>query len=78
MTEKDIYAKLLEFVSEKTKVSSFEPSTKLADLGLDSLDKADIMIQIEDAFHISFNEDEMTQISTIGDLEKSIENKLNQ
>ena len=35
------------------------------------------MIQVEDIFHISFNEDEMAQISTIQDFEKSIESKLN-
>lgn len=77
MTENDIYAKLTELVSEKTKVGELKPETDLSDLGLDSLDKADIMIQVEDIFHISFNEDEMTQISTIQDFEKSIESKLN-
>lgn len=77
MTENDIYAKLTELVSEKTKVGELKPETDLSDLGLDSLDKADIMIQVEDIFHISFNEDEMSQISTIQDFEKSIESKLN-
>ena len=77
MTENDIYAKLTELVSEKTKVGELKPETDLSDLGLDSLDKADIMIQVEDIFHISFNEDEMAQILTIQDFEKSIESKLN-
>ena len=77
MTENDIYAKLTELVSEKTKVGELKPETDLSDLGLDSLDKADIMIQVEDIFHISFNEDEMAQFSTIQDFEKSIESKLN-
>ena len=77
MTENDIYAKLTELVSEKTKVGELKPETDLSDLGLDSLDKADIMIQVEDIFQISFNEDEMAQISTIQDFEKSIESKLN-
>ena len=77
MTENDIYAKLTELVSEKTKVGELKPETDLSDLGLDSLDKADIMIQVEDIFHISFYEDEMAQISTIQDFEKSIESKLN-
>lgn len=77
MTENDIYVKLTELVSEKTKVGELKPETDLSDLGLDSLDKADIMIQVEDIFHISFNEDEMAQISTIQDFEKSIESKLN-
>lgn len=76
MTETEIYAKLTEFVQEKTKVDSLAPETKLSDIGLDSLDKADIMIAIEDTFNIHYNEDEMAQIATIGDLEKSIETKL--
>lgn len=76
MTANEIYAKLTEFVSEKTKIDSLDPSTNLSDLGLDSLDKADIMIQVEDEFHITFNDDEIAQIATIEDFEKSIESKL--
>ncbi len=76
MTEKDIYAKLEELVGEKTKGQKVTPEVKLSDLGLDSLDKADIMIRIEDEFGISFNEDEMVGVSTVGELEKTIETKL--
>lgn len=76
MTEKEIYAKLNELVGEKTNGQAVAPETNLADLGLDSLDRADIMMRIEDEFHITFNEDEMTEISTLADLEKSIEAKL--
>ncbi len=76
MTEKEIYAKLEELVDEKTKGKAVTPDVKLTDLGLDSLDKADIMIRIEDEFHISFNEDEIVGVSTIGELEKVIASKL--
>lgn len=76
MTNKEIYAKLTELVGEKTKDRNFAPDTKLTDLGLDSLDKADIMIRIEEEFGISFDEEEMTGVSTLADLEKVIESKL--
>lgn len=76
MTEKEINAKLEEIISQKTKDKILTPDLKLLDLGLDSLDKADIMIELEDEFHISFNEDEMMNVTTIGDLEKIIAAKL--
>lgn len=73
MTENEIYAKLTEFVKEKVDIDSLEPSSNLSDLGLDSLDKADIVIQVEDAFNIYFNDDEIIQITTVEDFVKAIE-----
>lgn len=76
MTEREIYAKLNELVSEKTNGQTVAPDTNLADLGLDSLDRAEIMMRIEDEFSISFTEEEMVDIATLADLEKAIESKL--
>lgn len=38
------------------------------DLGLDSLDMYEMLISIEDEFHISIAEDRFDEINTIGDL----------
>ena len=38
------------------------------DLGLDSLDMYEMIISIEDEFHISTSEDRFDDINTIGDL----------
>ncbi len=76
MDAKEIYAKLNELVAEKTGGQQVAPDTNLADLGLDSLDRADVMMRIEDEFSIQFTEEEMTGIATLSDLEKCIEKKL--
>ncbi len=75
MENKEILAKLEEIVDKKIKNQKIDETTNLTDLGFDSLDKAEIVINIEDEFHIEFNEDEMLQIKTVGDLVKFIQQK---
>lgn len=75
METKEILAKLEEIVDKKIKNQKIDETTNLTDLGFDSLDKAEIVINIEDEFHIEFNEDEMLQIKTVGDLVKFIQQK---
>ena len=48
----DVTAKLQEIVKKKLKNKEIRPEDSLKSLGLDSLDKADIMIRIEDEFNI--------------------------
>ncbi len=43
------------------------------DLGIDSLDAIEVMIDIEDAFGIEFPDDAMERIFTIGDLAGFVE-----
>lgn len=72
----DVTAKLQEIVKKKLKNKEIRPEDSLKSLGLDSLDKADIMIRIEDEFNIEFTEDEMSSIDTVAKLIDTIENKL--
>lgn len=72
----DIYSKLQEIVKKKLKNKEVTPSDSLKDLGLDSIDKADIMIRIEDEFGIEFTEDEMLSVTTVEDLKNIIEKKI--
>lgn len=72
----DIYAKLQEIVKKKLKNRDVKPEDSLKDLGLDSLDKADIMIRIEDEFEIEFTESEMLSVATVEDLKVLIEKKI--
>ena len=58
------------------KNKEIRPEDSLKSLGLDSLDKADIMIRIEDEFNIEFTEDEMSSIDTVAKLIDTIESKL--
>lgn len=72
----DVTAKLQEIVKKKLKNKEIRPEDSLKSLGLDSLDKADIMIRIEDEFNIEFTEDEMLSIDTVAKLIDTIESKL--
>lgn len=72
----DVTAKLQEIVKKKLKNKEIRPKDSLKSLGLDSLDKADIMIRIEDEFNIEFTEDEMSSIDTVAKLIDTIESKL--
>lgn len=72
----DVTVKLQEIVKKKLKNKEIRPEDSLKSLGLDSLDKADIMIRIEDEFNIEFTEDEMSSIDTVAKLIDTIESKL--
>ena len=72
----DVTSKLQEIVKKKLKNKEIRPEDSLKSLGLDSLDKADIMIRIEDEFNIEFTEDEMSSIDTVAKLIDTIESKL--
>ena len=72
----DVTAKLKEIVKKKLKNKEIRPEDSLKSLGLDSLDKADIMIRIEDEFNIEFTEDEISSIDTVAKLIDTIESKL--
>ncbi len=70
-----IMTKLEEIVDKKIKGQTITTETNLSDLGFDSLDKAEIVLNIEDEFNIEFTEDEMLSIKNVGDLVKFIQEK---
>ena len=72
MSNIDIVKKIL---SEKVDVSKIKEEEKLADLGLDSLDFAEIMISIEEALGIEFTSNEILKLKTIKDVLNLIEIK---
>lgn len=77
----DIYAKLKEILNQQIKKKTFDidaitPETKLESLGLDSIDKAELIINIETEFDLpEVTQDEMLSIDTIEDVKKLIEAK---
>lgn len=55
--------------------SEMEMSTKLSDLDIDSIDMLDFIMLIEEKFEIEFEEDELDEIETLGDIAELIESK---
>ena len=67
------FEKIAELISEKIDcpVEDITIDTKFSDLGIDSLDLAELAMNLEDEFSITL---EMTSdIATVGDLVKKIE-----
>ena len=77
----DIYAKLKEILSELVSkdsidIDSITPETELDELGLDSLDNAQLIISIEEAFNLpETTPEEMASIVTVKDVKALIEKK---
>ena len=55
--------------------SEMEMTTKLSDLDIDSIDMLDLIMLIEEKFEIEFEEDELDEIETLGDIAELIESK---
>ena len=55
-------------LSEKVDVSHLKEDDKLSDLGLDSLDLAEIMISIEETLGIEFTSNEILELKTLRDV----------
>ena len=51
-------------------------STSFEDLGADSLDLVELMMSLEEEFSISADEEELTDVKTVGDVVKLIEANL--
>lgn len=71
-----VFEKVAKILAEckEIDVSSIHPESSLEELGLDSLDTVDLIMQFEDEFHISLDMDE--NIKTVGDIVKRIEKEL--
>ena len=62
-------------LAEKIDVSKLKEDDKLTDLGMDSLDLAEVMLAIEEALHIEFTSNEILKLKTLRDVLNLIEAK---
>ena len=66
----EVAERIIEIVSEKMdkpKAEISEEKSFINDLGADSLDQVELMMDIEDEFDLSIPEEEAQKILTIGD-----------
>ena len=54
-----------------------EEATLKEELGIDSLDSVEIVIALESEFDITIEDEEIKTLTTVGDIVKLIESKLN-
>ena len=67
-----IKAKLASAAHKET----IEDSTLIRDLGLDSLDVVEMLLQLEEEYDVHFDDVDMNKISTVGDLLNEISKQL--
>ncbi len=79
MVSEEIQKKVCDIVCKQLEVDAAKVSleTKFAeDLGADSLDQAELVMEIEDEFDINIAEDAEGKIKTVGDLVTYIDAQL--
>lgn len=71
----DIQAQVLESFKNVCKGKEVTLESNLKELGLDSLDVVDMLMDVEDKFGIEFDNDEMLALNTVADIIAAIEKK---
>lgn len=67
-----------EVIANFTKIAKNKEVTlesNVKELGLDSLDIVDLLMDMEEKYGIEFENEEMTSLVTVGDVVKAIEEK---
>lgn len=79
MSTSEINQKVVDIIADKLAVASGQatPEANLAtDLGADSLDIVELLLEFERVFGISIPEDEAEQIKTVGQIVAYLEKRL--
>ena len=67
--------KVKEILAKKIDISNLKEDDSLSELGLDSLDLVETMIEIEEELQIEFTSEEIANLKTLKDVVKLIESK---
>lgn len=76
MDREAIVEKVIEVVNDTLDVEGAEldESTNLKDLGADSFDLLELVTALEDEFELAMDDDDVANISTIGEVADAIQN----
>lgn len=78
MSEKEIYAKIVAVIQERNTIKNdITPELNLKDdLGVDSVDLMEFMIDLEDAFDIEIPDENIDEFKTLSDVVSYIHGKI--
>ena len=65
-----------DILAKRVDVSTLKEEDSLKDLGLDSLDLVEVMLEIEDTLHIEFDSEEIGNLSTLKSVLDLINSKI--
>ncbi len=72
----DLTKEVIASFTKSAKNKEISLDSNIKDLGLDSLDIVDLLMDMEDKYGIEFENEEMASIVTVGDVIKAIELKI--
>ena len=72
----DVIDTVKKILAERIDVSNLHETDLLTDLGLDSLDLVEVMLEIETALNVEFSSDEIVNLTTIKDVIDLINKKI--
>lgn len=73
----DYFEELKNIIKEKTNTKlEITLESELKNLGLDSLDLVEVILESEEKLNISFDNEELLNFKTVGDVVKSAEGKM--
>ncbi|MCQ2794746.1 MAG: phosphopantetheine-binding protein [Bacilli bacterium] len=68
--------KVESVLCKKLKLTAINPEKELRELGLDSLDVVELLLELEDEFGIEFTSDELKNLKKVNDLYSAIRAKI--
>ena len=72
----DIIDRVKAILAKRVDVSKLHETDLLQDIGLDSLDLVEVMLEIEDELDVKFTSDEIANLSTLRDVVDLINKKI--
>ena len=61
----DVKKVVSEILAKRVDISNLKEEDSLTDIGLDSLDLVEVMLEIEDAIGVEFDSEEIAELSTL-------------
>lgn len=72
----DVIEKVKQVLAKRVDVTKLHENNLLTDIGLDSLDLVEVMLEIEDELNIKFTSDEIANLATLKDVVELINKKI--
>ena len=72
----DVKKTVSDILAKRVDVSNLKEEDSLKEIGLDSLDLVEVMLEIEDALNIEFQSDEIANLSTLQSVLDLINSKI--